>query len=83
MNKLQYSPVLHVMKSSRFSQLTARSEFVFFSESIHIMLIQTKVSAYVQPPFVQKIYKLNKVLIFEEIPPDSFIPVCPHDIDAL
>ena len=51
-----------------------------FTESKHSILIQTKVLfvfAHVQPPFVQKKKnKINKVLIFEEIPPDSSIPVC-------
>ena len=47
---------------------------------MHFELIQTKVFSHVQPPFVQKIYELNEVLIFEETPPDLFISVCPLEL---
>ena len=47
---------------------------------IHLKLIQTKVNGHVQPPFVKKICELNKVLIFEDIPPDSSITVAPLEM---
>ena len=47
---------------------------------MHLILIQTEVFSHAQPQFVQKIYELNKVLIFEEIHPDSSIPVCPLEL---
>ena len=62
MNKLQYPPG----SSCQFDELIPQS----ISSQI---LIQTQVFAYVQPPLVQKICELNKVLIFEEILPDSSI----------
>ena len=83
MNKPQYPPlpppVLHVNLKSTFSQLALTSKFDLPQNQL-FELIQTKVFPHVQPPFVQKIYELNEVLIFEETPPDLSISVCPLEL---